>query len=129
AVSFFYDNTEPYDFQITDAAYRHPATYVKVLPPEYVFKKLIEKVTDGLYQAESIVLQANHNVSMTCGDAIRSIPGSKIKTSLSDFFTSYDVQFDLGLGDITGKVKLEPKTSWIDYNNPIDLGEVKGLKV
>lgn len=112
-----------------DYTYTHRPTYVKVLPPEYVFKKLIEKVTDGLYQAESIVLAANHNVSMTCGDAIRGIPGSKIKTSMSDFFTSYDVQFDLGLGDISGKVKLEPKASWIDYSNPIDLGEVKGLKV
>jgi len=123
----YYDIPDSYLF--VDAAFRWPSSYIKVLPPEYVFKKLIEKVTSGLYQAESIVLSANHNVSVTCGDAIRGIPGSKIKTSLSDFFTSYDVQFDLGLGDLSGKVKLEPKTSWIDYNNPIDLGEVKELKV
>lgn len=123
----YYDIPDSYLF--IDAAFRYPSTYIKVLPPEYVFKKLIEKITNGLYQGESIVLSANHNVVVTCGDAIRGIPGSKIKTSLSDFFTSYDVQFDLGLGDISGKVKLEPKTSWIDYNNPIDLGEVKGLKV
>lgn len=123
---YTYDNDGKFSIEYT---YTHRPTYIKVLPPEYVFKKLIEKVTDGLYQAESIVLAANHNVSMTCGDAIRGIPGSKIKTSLSDFFTSYDVQFDLGLGDISGKVKLEQKASWIDYNNPIDLGEVKGLKI
>lgn len=123
---FTYDNDGTFAIDYT---YTHRPTYIKVLPPEYVFKKLIEKVTDGRYQAESIVLAANHNVSMTCGDAIRRIPGSKIKTSLSDFFTSYDVQFDLGLGDLSGKVKLEQKANWIDYNNPIDLGEVKGLKV
>jgi hypothetical protein len=123
---FTYDSDGSFKIDYT---YTHRPTYIKVLPPEYVFKKLIEKVTDGQYQAESIVLAANHNVSVTCGDAIRGITGSKVKTSLSDFFTSYDVQFDLGLGDISGKVKLEEKTSWIDYGNPIDLGEVKGLKV
>jgi hypothetical protein len=119
----------PDSYLFVDAAFRWPASFIKVLPPEYVFKKLIEKVTNGSYQAESIILSNNHNISMTCGDAIRGIPGSKIKTSLSDFFTSYDVQFDLGLGDISGKVKLESKTAWIDYNNPINLGEVKELKV
>jgi hypothetical protein len=127
-LTFFTYNNDNGTFGI-DYTYVHPQTYIKVLPPEYMFKKLIEKATNGEFLAESVVLASNHNISMTCGDAIRRIPGSKIKTSLSDFFTSYDIQLDLGMGDRSGKVILEPKYTWIDYNNPIDLGEVKGLRV
>lgn len=104
-------------------------SFPKILTPEYVFKKLIEKITDGAYQAESTLLAANDDFALTCGDALRGISGSKLKTSLVDFFTSLDSQFDIGLGEINGKVRLEKKEYFIDYTNPIDLGEVSKMKV
>lgn len=104
-------------------------TFIKNLTPLYVFQKLIEKITDGVYQAESTLLSDNSNFTLTCGDAIRGITGSKLKTSLVDFFGSFDTQFDIGLGEINGKVRLEKKEFFIDYANPIELGEVSKLKV
>lgn len=107
---------------------RYRTTYCLGLPPEYVFKKLIEKITDGSYQGESPVLATNYDFVLTCGDALRRIPGAKLKLSLSDFFQSFNTQFDIGMGEIAGKVRLDEKHTFIDYSNPIDLGEVSKFK-
>jgi hypothetical protein len=104
-------------------------SFPKALSPLYVFQKLIEKITDGAYQAQSDLLAQYFNFTITCGDAIRGISGAKLKTSLADFFSSFNTQFDIGLGEIAGKVRLEKKEFFIDYTNPIDLGEVSKLKV
>lgn len=107
---------------------RYKTTFVKGLPPEYVYKKLIEKVTDSTYKGESPVLASNYNFVLTCGDALRGISGAKLKLSLADFFQSFNTQFDVGMGEISGKVRLDEKYTFIDYSNPIDLGEVSNFK-
>lgn len=108
--------------------YTHRTTFIKALNPEVVYKILIEKITDGAYQGESALLAANYDFMLTSGDALRGIPGAKLKISLSDFFQSFNTQFDIGLGEIGGKALLAYKSDFIDYSNPIDLGEVSKFK-
>jgi len=125
--TFIYDDvSNPFKAEYT---YLHPTSYVQALPPSYLFGKLIEKVTEGKYTAASDTLVANDDIVVTCGDAIRGLPGAKIKTSLSAFFQSYNVELMLGMGQVLGVIRLETKPYWIDYNNSIALGEVSKLVV
>ena len=130
SVSFFYDNTEPFEFNITDSVYRHRSTTIKALRPIYVFQQLIGKITNGAYTAQSDYL-ANviNDIPLTCGDSIRRISGSVIKTSLRDFFTSYNSHFGLGMGMLGNTLRLEQKSFWVQYTDVIDLGEVSKMKV
>jgi hypothetical protein len=130
AVSFFYDNQEPFEFKITDATYRYRPTTIKALRPAYVFQQLISKITGGTFTAQSDYLTNEINdVVVTCGDAIRGITGAKIKTSLRDFFTSFNSHFGLGMGMMGSTLRLEPKSFWVQYTDFIDLGEVSKMKV
>ena len=104
-------------------------TVYKALRPLYVFEQLISKITDGAYVPQSNYLQSIQDVVMSCGDAIRRISGAVIKTSLRDFFTSYNSDFGLGMGMIGNTLRLEEKAFWVDYTDPIDLGEVSRMKV
>lgn len=116
------------DFSISYTYTRHSTT-IKALRPLYVFEQLISKITDGAYVPQSNHLQSIQDVVMSCGDAIRRIPGSVIKTSLRDFFTSYNSDFGLAMGMIGNTLRLEEKAFWVDYTDPIDLGEVSRMKV
>src|ERR1044072_5373770 len=125
AVSFFYDTNEPFEFNITDATYTHPASTIKALRPLYVFQQLISKMTNGAYTPQSDYLTNQINdVVVTCGDAVRNIDGAVIKTSLRDFFTSYNAHFGLGMGMLGNTLRLEPQSFWVQYSDVIDLGEV-----
>lgn len=125
--TFIYDD-EANPFK-AEYSYLHPTSYVQALPPAYLFGRLIDKVTESKYTAASDVLYENRDIVVTCGDAIRGIAGAKIKTSLSAFFQSFNAVLSLGMGEIMGVMKLETKAFWIDYANPIALGEVSNLKV
>jgi hypothetical protein len=107
--------------------YQHPTTLVKSFPPEYLFKQLVSKITDGKFTGESPLLALYSNILMTCGDAIRGLPGARIKITLSDFFDFWDTIMDVGMGVKNGKLVLDLKENWIDYDDFIDLGEVSNL--
>lgn len=107
----------------------YKSTTIKALRPLYVFQQLISKISDGAYIPQSTFLQNNEDIVVTCGDAIRGITGSVIKTSLRDFFTSYNSDFGLGMGMIGNTLRLEEKAYWVQYADFIDLGEVKNMKV
>lgn len=128
-VLFHYDNQEPYEFEITDALYKHRETIIKALRPLYIFEQLISKITNGAYVPQSAFLQSIQDVVVSSGDAVRRISGSVIKTSLRDFFTSYNSDFGIGMGMIGNTLRLEEKAYWVDYTDPIDLGEVSRMKV
>jgi hypothetical protein len=128
-VSFYYDTQEPFEFNITDASYIHPATTIKALRPLYVFQQLISKISNGQYTAQSTFLQSIQDVVVTCGDAIRSIDGAVIKTTLRDFFTSFNSDFGIGMGMMGSTLRLEQKSFWVQYSDIIDLGEVSKMKV
>jgi hypothetical protein len=110
-----------FDFKFRD-------TNIKALRPFYVFQQLISKMTNGAYAPQSNYLQTIQDVVMTCGDAIRGIDGAVIKTSLRDFFTSYNSDFGLGMGMIGNILRIEEKAFWVQYTDIVDLGEVSKLK-
>lgn len=107
----------------------HRATTIKSLRPLYVFEQLVNKITNGAYVPQSTFLQAIQDVTITCGDAIRGLADSKIKTSLRDFFSSINSDFGVGMGVIGNVLRLEEKSYWVDYTDPIDLGEVSKMKI
>jgi hypothetical protein len=110
--------------------YRYKTTAIKALRPLYVFQQLINKISDGAYTGVSDYLTNEINdVVVSGGDAIRGITGSVIKTSLRDFFTSYNSDFGLALGMLGAELRLEPKSFWVQYTDVIDLGEVSKMKV
>jgi hypothetical protein len=109
---------------------RYKNTTIKALRPAYVFQQLINKITGGTFTAQSDYLTNEiSDVVVTCGDAIRGITGAKIKTSLRDFFTSFNSHFGLGMGMMGSTLRLEPKSFWVQYTDFIDLGEVSKMKV
>jgi hypothetical protein len=105
-----------------------PST-IKALRPLYIFQQLISKMSDGLYTPSSTYLQSIQDVVITCGDAIRGIAGAKIKTSLRDFFSSYNRDFGLAMGMMGSTLRMEEKAFWVQYVDFIDLGEVSKMKV
>jgi hypothetical protein len=107
----------------------YTTTFVEKFTSLQVFEKLIRVATDGQYSAQSNLLSFRSDLSITCGDAIRGLPNSKLRTSISDFFLSINSQLDIGMGIVNGVVRLEEKAFFVDYSNPIQLGSVKGLKI
>lgn len=124
--NFVYDNDGDFSISYT---YTHHSTTIKALRPLYVFQQLISKISDGAYTPQSTFLQTIQDVVLTCGDAIRGIAGAKIKTSLRDFFTSYNSDFGIGMGMIGNTLRIEEKAYWVQYTDVVDLGEVSKMKV
>lgn len=123
---FTYDNDGEFSISYT---YTHHPTTIKALHPLYVFQQLVSKMSDGAYTPQSTFLQSIQDVVVTCGDAIRGITGAKIKTSLRDFFTSFNSDFGIGMGMMGNTLRLEQKSFWVQYSDVIDLGEVSKMKV
>lgn len=105
------------------------SSQIKALRPLYVFQQLVSKMSDGVYTPQSTFLESIEDVVVTCGDAIRGIEGAKIKTSLRDFFTSYNSDFGIAMGMIGNTLRIEEKGYWVQYADFIDLGEVSKMKV
>lgn len=108
-----------------------PATYVKALRPVDLYDRLCDNVITPAGLRASTLLAANNNALVfTSGDAVRGIPGAKIKTKLTDFFDAINVILNAGMG-VEGKtLTLEAKSHYYDTTlTPIELGPVKDLKV
>lgn len=70
-------------------------TYAKGLYPWTVFKRLVEKMTEGqnIFTADGLLyksswLENKRDIIITSQDALRQLPGSKIKTSIKMFYKS-----------------------------------------
>lgn len=123
---FTYDN----DGSIkVDYNYVHRTTYIKALRPLYVLQQLINRIIPGGYTVSSTALTDFQDIVITCGDAIRGISASKLKTTLSAFFQSFNSVLGIGIGQVRNVLRCEQKAYWVDYSDPIDLGEVKNLKI
>ncbi len=107
--------------------FRKEQSTVKMLRALYVFNWLVRKVTGDKYGGTSDLLgnQAADFV-MTCGDALRGIEDAVIKTSLDDFITSYNVRFNVGIGQVPTGLRLEGKRHFYNNNVMPTLGEVNG---
>lgn len=110
--------------------FRYKETLIKCLRPGYVFSKLIESVTDGAFTSSSTLFDGEaKDFVLTCGDAIRGISGAKLKTSLKDFFRSYNTRFNIGLGNRNEVAIIEKKEYFFSSEIIADLGEVADLQI
>ncbi|WP_430900459.1 MULTISPECIES: hypothetical protein [unclassified Paraflavitalea] len=93
------------------AAYTYTAetTYVRHLRPAYVAQQLLNKITGSTdYTFESNYLSTVwRDLVITSGNGVRGIDAAVIKTSFSDFFTSYNVPCSLYLTIVDKKMIIE----------------------
>jgi hypothetical protein len=123
---FTYQNNGTFAIKYT---YVHPATYPLFFKPLTLLKKLINSVTNGEFEIDSDLLGIEFpTVYLTSGDGLRGLAGAKIKTSLSQFFNSFNTVFGIGLGLIADRLRLEKKSFWVDYSSPIILGEISKFR-
>jgi hypothetical protein len=124
---------------------QYPAAKVNALDAWPLFEKLVDKVTEGKYLAESTLLKnlktpaakqykyKNYpKLAYTSGDALRRLSGAVIKTSLTDFFQDVNATLGgIGMGIVSNKLRIEEKAFWLKVADAdvIPLGEVSGLKV
>lgn len=120
---------------------RYPATESKAYRYVDLYKRLIAKVTDGLYVGQSDFLSNQaatytsnydnipYRTVVTSGDGIRGLSSSVIKTSLNDLFKDCR-RWGLGLGIVNNIVRLEPLAFFFDKNTPVyQIGSINNLKV
>lgn len=122
-----------HDNQITvDFLSRYGVTRVKTLRPEYVFNELVKKISNNKYTAESLPLRTEFkNTMLTCGDAIRSLQGAVIKTTLNDFVKSYGNTHGIALSVTDRIAYMEKHKFFFSDTNIIDLtlfGDVAELQ-
>jgi len=114
---------------------RLAATLAKCIKPFNLFIQLVAKimgVVDGSVYADSTLLKVlDPYILFSSGDALRTIPGCFLKTSLKEFFAFMDMRYDVGLGIVNGKLRMENKAFWANNTGSvtIDLGSAKDLKV
>jgi hypothetical protein len=102
---------------------------IRAIKPFTLYKRLIGNITGDESNALSTLLEAHPNLVVTSGDAIRSLPGNVVvKTNLNDFFTSYNVALNAGIGIENNKVVFESKEHFFDESDPIALGKVRNFK-
>jgi hypothetical protein len=122
-----------YDFSIK-CVYRKPFTYVPALRPKDLAQSLLNKISQSYpVTIDSNNLDTINNTKViTCGDALRGLPGAKIKIKFSDLHKAFNSVFDLGI-----HFKSSSNTVYYDNLNGVifentqiaDIGEVKELKV
>lgn len=119
--------------------YRKESTAVQCLRGSYVFQQLINKITDGQYTASSNILSSGgifYDIVLTCGDALRGfrngIPvdyeGPRIKTSLRDFFQSYNAISPIGMGVEDLIARIEGREYFYQNTTIVDVGGVDEFK-
>lgn len=104
-------------------------TICKAFTKAFLFRKLVEKITGNPLFAQSLLLDANTDLCITCGDAIRGLTGAAINTKLSDFYVNADCILMTGQGIENDKIVIEDRPHFYDNSNPIPLGEIKNLDV
>lgn len=105
------------------------------LRPLDLWKRLVLAMTEGKYTGDSAFLATHNNIVTAGGEAIRNInrtlvPNYKIKTSVTDFYQSYNAIYNLGLKVVDNVLYIEPKEDlYKDDAEIFDLGEVSELKI
>jgi hypothetical protein len=107
----------------TQDVYR--TTYIKAKRIINVYNDLVQNISGQSGLAVSSLFSGIQDYVITCGDAVRGLPNSFIKTSLSDLSKFTNVIENTGVGIIDNKLYLERKEFFLQDNNVIDLGIVK----
>jgi hypothetical protein len=110
-----------------DYTYVHPASYIKAMRPLDLFTAVAAKM--GITSVSSALLKKYENVVVTSGDALRGFTTAVVKTSMQDFYAAYNTALSIAMGIINQQLVLEGKADFVDYANPIVMGECKNLKV
>lgn len=92
-----------------------------------LFDKQCKKMTDNLYGGTSSLLSSKPLV-VTSGNAIRQLTDATIKSSVQDFFNSFNCLLNVGLSNSDTSFYLEEKATFFDTSNVIALGKVKDFK-
>lgn len=109
---------------------RYKTTFIKGLRPSYVAQKLLDKITGGGYTFSSTYLSTVwENLLVTSGDAIRGIPGAKVKISWADFFDSYNIPCNLCAGIRNQVLFVEEKAKAFQATILQNMGEATGLTI
>ena len=110
--------------------YRYKSTLTKFFTPDVLYRKLVGKILGNEAYAASDLLDLNKGLVITCGDALRGITGAKIKTTLKDFFDSYNCWLNAGMGIENKKLRIESKSRYFDDTATVfDLGKAKNLRI
>jgi hypothetical protein len=121
-------------FQI-DFTSRIPATKCWGLTARDLFKLLVQKIGGGLYLSQSTLLDQWLNFAVTSGFALRGDPKAVLKTSLADFWETFNPILNASLSNIPNLggndvVFFESKKFVYDPSTTnISLGEVSNLKI
>jgi hypothetical protein len=94
-----------------------------------LYKRLIKAIAGSEDNAISQLCDDFDDLLITCGDFIRNIPNSTLKTSLADFFADCDSTFMAGMAINNGKVELESREKYFQESDEVDLGEVTDLEI
>lgn len=107
-----------------------PPSLCKAFRPKYVFEQLIKKMNGGFnYPVQSFLLDEWQQLTITCGDAIRQIPGAKLKLSFTDFYKSINALLSTGHAVENGTATIERKSSFYRNFKAIDLPDAKDVKI
>lgn len=118
--------------------YRHPETAHNSISIATLCKKLVEKMTNGKYEADVSYLEKLKQYQITSGEALRRIENPKVKTSFAEFYSwlvsNEDVHFDIRdgkayIGPLEEIFQLPATTGNPNNQENIDVGEVRNLRV
>lgn len=109
-------------------------TICKCLTPYTLFKRLVDKMTEGKYGVKSDFLSNLDDIFITSGTALRVyFDDSSVKTSLSDFFQALRTlgkkKYSVGLGIENDKLVIEELDYFFRQDIIMDLGIVNDLEV
>lgn len=132
-------NSNAFEFNMQQSALnitfdsRNPVSSAYSLTLYDLWKQLIEKLTEGKYNADSTLLANKLNLRATCGDALRGIDTAMIKTSLNDFADLSNMKTLNGAVCIdynSNTIRFESKEYVFDNSTTLmQLGEVEGFEI
>jgi len=106
-----------------------PTISYALRPLDYL-QQLVSKITDNQFTVNSKFFSANNKKVILSGSSIRGYSDAKIQCSFSDFFTSYNVPYNLSLTVRDGVLWIEPKEDLYNNNQELlELGEVSAIDI
>jgi len=110
---------------IIDFASTKPETIIDAMRTFDVGNKLCQKISNNASVLKSDLLSEDYNLLITCGDAIRSVPNSVIKTKITDWHKSVHCVKCVSFGVEDNNGRLENRKYAFSEVEISNLGEVK----
>lgn len=106
-------------------------TFVRAMRPKRLLNAILNKINSDIpIEIWSPILDSNQGYLITCGDALRVFENPVIKTSLDDFFKSFDALLSTGFGITKGVPIFNSKSYFFDYSEVIaELGSITDCKI